>query len=514
LSWTLVAWGAPLPDQTTAFLVDVPSSEVEHAALTCQPPPPEPAPCYRSSCFAGEWIELPLPAGSDCEGGGGICASDQVCVPRITTPAINNIFMYSPTQTAFDETCGHGAAATTTMLQVSIDNSPLWVTLPDTCTYFGDGRRYDSYNVRGGQSRCYSIAASNGYGSATGTTRCFTTPEDLVAPTPPTGSVTPWVGQAVVHLVDRSTNETQLRVYGRRANQNAPWQPLCVIERYNADHVTGFPHAGTGDSYDCGMDNLTLGIDYEVMLEAYHDHAERSSTTILSTFQTLPPVPDGPLNLRTLSKTNDSVSIRWDASQYATAYKVYASGPGGGAVHPIATITGTTFTATSLQSSKYYCFEGAALNGTGEGVRHSNDCETTYGTAPTKIARDLTLFSVSGPTGQVFSRGSLALDGVVDFLELRAEDNGATFAGLVTSKAAATKVFTTDLVADDCRFSSPGAAFLDADGVLQGAKLAAIYGGDHPFLREMRAIGGCPLFTSTMPAPNLTVIVHYTGYGP
>jgi hypothetical protein len=486
------------------------------SALGCGAPPP-PQPCGSWRCIPGdESYELdPYPAGTSCDGS-NICDGSGSCVAPLTTPAINNIFMYSPTQTAFDETCAGGPVTTTTVLQVSIDSSPFWDTLPDTCTYFGSGRRYDSFNIRPGQSRCYAISASNAYGSVSGTTRCFTTPEDLVAPTPPTGSVRPWVGSAIIQIEDRSTNETELRVYGRRAHQNEAWQRLCTIDRYNDDHRVGYPHAGTGASYDCGMDNLTLGVDYEAMLEAYHDRAERTSSTILPVFQSLPPIPGGPGGLRTLSKTNASVSIRWDESQYATSYRIYRSAPGGGAVSPIATIAGTSYTATGLAASTFYCFEVAALDVTGEGERFSNDCETTYANPPAQLARALTLFpTINTGTGQVFNRGGLGANGILDFLEFRAEDNPASFAGIITSKGVAYDD-NADLGAEDCKLSAPGAVFVDADGTLQGPKLAAIYGSEHPFLREVtKFIGGCPLFTSTQtPAPGLKIVVHYTGYDP
>ena len=69
----------------------------------------------------------------------------------------------------------------------------------------------------------------------------------------------------------------------------------------------------------------------------------------------------------------------------------------------------------------------------------------------------------------------------------------------------------------DCRVSATGGAFLERDGSLQGARVAAIYGRDHPFLREeMGKMGGCAVFQTaqtTLP-PTIKAIVHYTGYAP
>src|SRR5258706_282420 len=177
---------------------------------------------------------------------------------------------------------------TTTTLSVSINGGWSQV-LPNTCASFGSGQRYDSYNVGPGQTRCYAISASNASGTVNGTSRCFSTPDDLVTPRAPAGYARPGFLSASIGITDLSVNETQLRAYGRRANSGEAWRLLCSLERYNADHQIGFPHAGTGDSYECGMNNLLAGVDYEAMLEAFHDHAPRSGTTILPPFQVWDP---------------------------------------------------------------------------------------------------------------------------------------------------------------------------------------------------------------------------------
>jgi hypothetical protein len=296
------------------------------------------------------------------------------------------------------------------------------------------------------------------------------------------------------------------------------WHRLCTRERYTSDHDTGFPHLGTGEGLECSMDNLTPGLLYEVKVEAYHPRAERTSTTSLPVFQSLVPVPPVP-RPRTLMVTHDSVTIRWDPSQYATSYKIYRSGPGGGAVSFIATTTATEYTGGGLEPNRYYCFEVAAVNASGESGRR-NDCETTRSDGPRPRVLTLDLHPAPIATGQFVSRTSTWIDGRLDFLELRADDNPGTFAGLITSAEVVRKLNPGEIGQDPgqgCSLSAAGAVFLDPDGTLQGPKLAALYGSEHPFLKTIPPlwIGGCPIFTTPQtPPPLVRIRLHYTGYEP
>jgi len=410
------------------------------------------------------------------------------------------------TAIAFDYTCG--GHATSHMLRFAFDNVP-FVDVRDPCVGVTQGTFTDVWDVRGERRICYWLVSWNAQFSGGSQQVCIDVPLDHTVPTLPTVQVTRGIRSAEVTLVDQSINETSFRLYSRLAQSGQAW---ALQHQWDSP----LPDRSTGMTYHYTLTNLDEALTYEVKVEVYHDRAPVSAEVVLPSFKPLPPIPAGPKGLRTLSVSNNSVSIRWDESQYATAYRIYRSGPGGGAVSAIATISGTSYTSTGLESSKYYCFEVAALNETGEGDRYSNDCETTYANPPTQLVRTLMLFpTTNAATGQVFYRGGLGANGVLDFLELRAEDNGASFAGLITSKGVAYDN-ANNLEEEDCKFSVPGGTFVDADGTLQGAKLAAIYGSDHPFLREVtKYIGGCPVFTSAQtPPPNIKIVLHYTGYAP
>ena len=293
------------------------------------------------------------------------------------------------------------------------------------------------------------------------------------------------------------------------------WQRLCTVERFTSDHDTGYPHGGTGDHLECWMNNLTPSFDYEVKVEAYHPHAERTSATTPPAFKGPLPVPLAPLP-RTLEVTNDTITIRWDPAQYATSYKIYRSGPGGGTVSAIDTTTATQYAGGGLQPSKYYCFEVAAVNASGESTR-LNDCEVTRSDGPQPRVLTLDLFPAATATGQAVNRAGISIDGTLDFLELRPDDNPPGFAGLITSAEVVRKAIPAEIGQDPsqgCALSAAGAAYLDADGILQGPKLAALYGSEHPFLRSIPAvlIGGCPIFTAPQPQAHVKIRLHYTGY--
>jgi hypothetical protein len=766
---------------------------VEPCWAACGPPPP-PQVCGRWRCIAGDnsYEFVPHAAGSTCQTT-NICDGQGNCVAPIVAPGLSNLHMVTPAQVGYHYECGGGpAGAHTFALEVSRNGRP-WEALPDTCSFFGSGDRFDSWRVAPEQGRCYRATVTNPYGTRTAS-ECYTTPSDLVPPTPPSASAVPGLGWADIRFRDRSDNETEFRVYGRRANQGAgepprrtvqafeaerctivddacmpgpgdtevvlctdsrveklmefpysgryrvrarvradpntagppvlsfrldgtttsegsisvpgtttttveglvgveagwhvlalafvnddasggdrnltidsftvegplpvdvatsatyqaedgiirddacmpgpgatevclcttsrieqaiavpgdghyriravvrpdpnvagppnlefkvdgvtvgsvdvpgstgttvevvtpinataanfytsrhtvtlaftndnitfgddrnlyvdsftvegplfssDWQRLCTQERYTSDHDIGFPHGGTGDQLSCGMWHLTPGLDYEAKVEAYHPRAERTSTTSLPVFRSLVPVPPVP-RPRTLQVTNDSVTIGWDPSQYATSYKIYRSGPGGGAVSLIATTTATQYSGTGLEPNRYYCFEVSAANASGESAR-TNDCETTRAEGPQPRVITLELRPSPIATGHFVSRASTWIDGTLDFLELRPEDNPGTFAGLITSSEVVRAFNPADIGRDasqGCSLSAAGAVFLDADGTLQGPRLAALYGSEHPFLKAIPVvwIGGCPIFTAPQaPPPPVRIRLHYTGYAP
>ncbi len=489
----------------------------EQAIVTCPPPRPSAPTCYRVVCGTDGWEPSPLPTGSACTGG-GTCNDSQQCVRGISVPSIDNLSMFTPTQLQFDLACSTGQPTPTTVLKVSLDNSPVLTTLPDTCAYYGSGHRYDDYNVRPGQQRCYAISASNSTVSATGTTRCFTTPLDYTSPTAPDGQITRTPGGgAVLTLYDRSVNETLLRVWSRRANVGEPWQLLCTMERYNANHQTGFPHSGVGEQYQCGLSGLVLGTSYEARFEAFHDRVDLSSFTVLPAFQPLPPIPDPP-KLEGENATDTTYTFRWAPVTYATAYRIY-QGTSASQLTYLSSTSNTRFTATGLPRDTYLCFDVTAVNDSGESTHSWPVCGVTRLVAPEELQVEVLLYPKADPiTGQVVYRNNFRAEGRLDSIELRPEDNVPALAGLIATWGTVNDADPT-FNGDHCKLTETGATFTDSTGVLQGAKLGALYDGDqHPSLRTSpnlkRYIGGCPIFATPQSAPpaSLTAIVHYTGY--
>ncbi|MFF8597847.1 chitinase [Streptomyces sp. NPDC015232] len=81
--------------------------------------------------------------------------------------------------------------------------------------------------------------------------------------------------------------------------------------------------------------------------------------------------PATPTGLTAGSVTSSSVSLSWPAVPGATSYKVYKDGAA------LATVTGTSYTATGLAASTAYSFQVSAVNSAGESAKSAAVSATT-----------------------------------------------------------------------------------------------------------------------------------------
>ncbi|MFE1384025.1 chitinase [Streptomyces sp. NPDC058740] len=82
-------------------------------------------------------------------------------------------------------------------------------------------------------------------------------------------------------------------------------------------------------------------------------------------------VPATPTGLTAGSATSSSVTLSWPAVAGATSYKVHKDGA------PLATVTGTSYTATGLAAATSYTFQVSAANSAGESAKSTAVTGTT-----------------------------------------------------------------------------------------------------------------------------------------
>ncbi|MFJ6354431.1 chitinase [Streptomyces sp. NPDC092046] len=82
-------------------------------------------------------------------------------------------------------------------------------------------------------------------------------------------------------------------------------------------------------------------------------------------------IPATPTGLTAGSATSSSVTLSWPAVSGATSYKLYKDGAA------LATVTGTSYTATGLAAATAYSFQVSAANGAGESAKSTAVTGTT-----------------------------------------------------------------------------------------------------------------------------------------
>ncbi|MEU6878325.1 glycoside hydrolase family 18 protein [Streptomyces sp. NPDC046712] len=148
-----------------------------------------------------------------------------------------------------------------------------------------------------------------------------------------------WVRGSYVYLGASGTGTTDVSTW----TQSAPdWQKLSTTFTTGASttSVTIYTHGwyGTG---------------------AYH----ADDLSLIGPGGTPVETPATPTGLATGSATSSSVSLTWPAVPGATSYKVYRDGA------LVATVTGTSYTATGLAPSTSYAFQISAANSAGESAK-------------------------------------------------------------------------------------------------------------------------------------------------
>lgn len=148
-----------------------------------------------------------------------------------------------------------------------------------------------------------------------------------------------WVRGSYVYLGASGTGTTDVSTW----TQSAPdWQKLSTTFTTGASttSVTIYTHGwyGTG---------------------AYH----ADDLSLIGPGGTPVETPATPTGLATGSATSSSVSLTWPAVPGATSYKVYRDGA------LVATVTGTSYTATGLAPSTSYAFQISAVNSAGESAK-------------------------------------------------------------------------------------------------------------------------------------------------
>ena len=162
---------------------------------------------------------------------------------------------------------------------------------------------------------------------------------------------------------------------------------------------------------------------------------------------------------------------------------------------------------TGLQPATEYCFVATASNESGTSPKSNVICDTTYGSPMQQRVRAVTLGGCANTTtGDPGVAGHVVVvDGMLDFIEVRAADNLGSLAGLALQPVSAW--------AKSCDVADPETVFLPPDGAIDGAALMELYGTEHPHLGQGGlSIRGCGAHGCPAPAlPPVTVLVHYTG---
>ncbi|WP_137993052.1 chitinase [Streptomyces vilmorinianum] len=156
-----------------------------------------------------------------------------------------------------------------------------------------------------------------------------------------------WVRGSYVHLGASGTGTTDVSTW----TQSAPdWQKLSTTFTTGASTTSVTIH--THGWYGTG---------------AYH----ADDLSLVGPGGDPVQIPATPTGLSAGTPTSTSVPLTWPAVSGATSYKVYRGGV------PVATVTGTSYTATGLAPSTSYSFQVSAVNSAGESPKSAAVTATT-----------------------------------------------------------------------------------------------------------------------------------------
>ncbi len=486
-------------------------------------PPASPCTTWRCNTQTGDWEDTLKPAGTVCQSTGkcdpgGVCRLPISPAPVLSigsTPAI-----WNSNAIGFMFTCGgnatshrimralNGAAAT----QITVWSSDGTTQLPlSPCTAGSLRGVLDPNDLRGGDHVCYTAVASTYGDSKSSATICYDIPLNASPPTRPDISIIRLLGGARIDITDRSSNETAFLLYTRVQPMVTSSVAPVVLTPWVLQKTWARPGRGGGDrSTGSVLSHTVTGLDpnlsYDVKVEVRCDFAPQSAER-LTVFRPLPPVPGAP-TLGRHHRTDVTDTLTLVAEPFATTYRLYFVDRAGAVLGPATAELATLRpTVTGLTPSTEYCFVATASNESGASPRSNIICDTTWASAQARV-KSVTLSGfLSSTTETPGVRALVELDGLVDFIEVRAGDNLPTLAGLALQPASAGAKAACDI-------TDPTTVFVPPDGVLDGPALVQLYGTEHPylgfggglFLRGCAVHGG-----AAPPLPPVTVQIHYTG---
>ncbi len=232
-------------------------------------------------------------------------------------------------------------------------------TVSGTTTTFADT------GLTNGKTYFYNVAASNSVGVSPDTNEVSVSPGSATAAPPaPTGlSANP---------ADSSIDLT--------------WNPSAGATSYSiyrgiAPGAEGTTPVGTTTTDSFTDTGLTNGTGYYYTVAASNAAGASAKTaetnTVPSAAVVTPPVPFGVV----VTTASGQINLQWTYEENATSYRIYRSTtPGGEGATPLATVTSSSYTDSSVTSGVTYYYEITALTGTTESGRSSEYSANTTGT--------------------------------------------------------------------------------------------------------------------------------------
>lgn len=173
---------------------------------------------------------------------------------------------------------------------------------------------------------------------------------------------------------------TNLTATGGNAQVALAWTASAGAATYSAHRstVSGGPYAtiASGITGTSHVDNtVTNGTTYHYVVSAFNQNGESADSNQASATPSAPSVPAAPTNL-TATAGKRKATLSWTASAGASSYRVKRSTTSGGPYTVVGTVTGTTFTNSSLTSGTTYYYVVSAVNAVGESA-NSNQASVT-----------------------------------------------------------------------------------------------------------------------------------------
>jgi hypothetical protein len=193
------------------------------------------------------------------------------------------------------------------------------------------------------------------------------------------------------------------------------WSSVTGATSYTLYRSGTQVYHGSGLNYtDTGA---ATGTNYSYTVLA----SDASGNSALSSGVSVLTLPAAPTGLVVNGATTTSLNLSWTANtDTVTGYKIYQNGS------PLATQSGTTYTASGLSAGSSYTYTVAAYNATNIGA-------TTAGSGTT-LPTTATITTLTSPTGSLFSYGT------PDVLNVLVSSDSGTPTGTVTLTDSGTSV--------------------------------------------------------------------------